>query len=104
MYEAELRSVDEIDFIQTPAGSLSSHYKFPILLPTAERRNAVAQGLKDRHHIDTGAVYWPPCHLHPVVQARTDLYSLPVPLPISEQVLPKCSAYPSTRVWIARLR
>ena len=93
-YELGLRSLAEIEFIRPPEGSLSSYYKFPILLPTVEKRNTVAQALKDIHHIDTGTVYWPPCHLHPVVRNRMDLYSVPGPLPISEQVLPRVLCLP----------
>ena len=64
-YKAGLSSLEEAEIISPPADMRHSYYKFPIVLSTRVRRDALAEALKKKHGIDTGTVYWPPCHLQP---------------------------------------
>lgn len=93
-YEAGLGSLEGLDLIKLPEGMRHSYYKFPVLLSSRDRRNALASALKEKHHIDTGTVYWPPCHLHPAVPARPDLYDTRSDFPISEEILPRILCLP----------
>ena len=71
-----------------------SYYKFPILLPTVGQRNTVSKSLREEYGVDTGTVYWPPCHLQPVVELRPDLYVVRGDLTASEDVLPRVLCLP----------
>ena len=93
-YESALKSFEGVATLTPPAGFLHSYYKFPIVLPTPEKRDAVAKALKTRHSIDSGTVYWPPCRLQPVVRARPDIYPLRGTFPIAEDILPRVLCLP----------
>ena len=87
-YRNELGPVDGFELINPPDGMRHSYYKFPLVLPTKGLRHALAAALKEKHGIATGTVYWPPCHMQPVVQARPDLYAVRTPLAVAEEILP----------------
>ena len=93
-YTAEFRQLPNVSLITPPPDSSPSFYKYAIVLPTRERRDAVAEALKQRHGIDTGTLYWPPCHLQPVVQERPDLYCVRAPLSHAEDVLARVLCVP----------
>lgn len=93
-YREEFRDLPEVTFIAVPNDSLPSFYKYPLILPTREQRDAVAEALKQQHGIDSGTLYWPPCHFHPVVQERADLYHVRTPLSHAEDVLPRVLCIP----------
>ncbi|MFA7398275.1 MAG: DegT/DnrJ/EryC1/StrS family aminotransferase, partial [Candidatus Bathyarchaeia archaeon] len=42
-----------------------SYYKFPIKLDSRIDRLKVTALLKEDYGVETGQVYYPPCHLHP---------------------------------------
>ncbi len=42
-----------------------SYYKYPIRLAEGIDRFKVAAVMKDKYGIETGHVYYPPCHMHP---------------------------------------
>lgn len=71
-----------------------SYYKFPVLLDTVAERGRTARALRERHGIETGTVYWPPCHRQPIVHARPDLYRAAGPYPKADDVLPRVLCLP----------
>jgi dTDP-4-amino-4,6-dideoxygalactose transaminase len=90
---ADLRD-QGVFIVSPPSNTRHSYYKFPLLLPTVEQRNAVSKALKEKHGIDTGTVYWPPCHLQPIVKSRPDLYGVRGEFPASEDILPRILCLP----------
>jgi dTDP-4-amino-4,6-dideoxygalactose transaminase len=93
-YEEGLSSLPDVTMVRPAPGSVHSYYKFPILLRTAAQRSAVAESLRKEHGIESGSVYWPPCHLQPVVQARSDLYAVRGTFPVAEDMLRRVLCLP----------
>ncbi len=93
-YETGLKSVKGVSCIGRPRGMKPALYKYPILISTKERRTALAEALNKQHGIRTGSVYWPPCHLQPVVLARPDLYAVRGAFPVAESILPRVLCLP----------
>ena len=93
-YEAGLKSVKGLKLIRLPKGMEASYYKYPVIVSTLALRNALAEALKTQHGIKVGSVYWPPCHLHPVVPSRPELYGVRGPYPIAEKILPSIVCLP----------
>ncbi|MEK7747783.1 MAG: DegT/DnrJ/EryC1/StrS family aminotransferase [Nitrospirota bacterium] len=92
-YKTGLKLVKGLELIRLPKGMDASFYKFPILVSTVERRKALSEALQ-KHGIKSGSVYWPPCHLQPVVLARPELYGVRGPYPVSEDILPRILCLP----------
>jgi len=89
--------LNELPKLRCVVGSnhvVHSFYKFPTLLPTKHDRDTVSTALRELHGIESGTVYWPPCHLQPVVQSRTDLYRASGSFPVAEDILPRILCLP----------
>jgi perosamine synthetase len=93
-YRSELGPVDGLELLGPPSGMRHAYYKFALVLPTKDQRNAMAGALKEKHGIATGTVYWPSCHVQPVVTARPDLYAVRSSMPVAEDVLPRVLCLP----------
>ena len=65
-----------------------------MLLPSKAQRDALAAALKQKHGIATGTVYWPSCHVQPIVTARPDLYAIRGHLTVAEDILPRVLCLP----------
>lgn len=64
-YETLLNGVAGVTLFRTPANIKHSYYKYPIRLDPKVDRAKVASALKEKYCIETGSIYYPPCHLHP---------------------------------------
>ena len=91
-YEAALRKIAEVSIFHTPSNIRHSYYKYPILLSDNVDRDNVAKALKNEFGVDTGSIYYPPCHLHPWYQQNFGTHE--GDLPISETVLKKVLCLP----------
>ena len=74
------------------AGRVHAYYKFPVRLPAEKRREWVAAKLLERWGVESGSVYWPPCHLTPFYQR--ELGYGPGDFPVAEEVLSQVVTLP----------
>jgi perosamine synthetase len=64
-YEAMLEGADGITLFRTAPNFRHSYYKYPIKLGEGIDRSKVATVMKDQYGVETGHVYYPPCHMQP---------------------------------------
>ena len=64
-YDRLLGNVKGISLFKTPANIRHSFHKYPVKCDENIDVEKVAQILKVKFGIETGRVYYPPCHLHP---------------------------------------
>ena len=64
-YSSYLKDVEGISLFKTPSNIRHSFYKYPIRLAEDFDAEKVGGVLKDIYGIETGSIYYPPCHLHP---------------------------------------
>jgi Predicted pyridoxal phosphate-dependent enzyme apparently involved in regulation of cell wall biogenesis len=69
-YEAMLEGADGVTLFRTAPNFRHSYYKYPIKLSEGIDRFKVAAVMKDQYGIETGHVYYPPCHMHPYYKAH----------------------------------
>ncbi len=91
-YEDALSDVDGVSLFKTPSNIRNSYYKYAVKLSDSLERERLAVLLKEKHGIETGHVYYPPCHLQPFYMKNfgTKMGDLPV----SETVLNKVMCLP----------
>jgi perosamine synthetase len=88
-YSEQLKKKENIIMIKTPDNIRHSYYKYPIRLTDNVDRDKVAFGMKNQFGIDTGSVYYPPCHLHPWYRKNfgTKEGDFPVSETVTKQIL-----------------
>ncbi len=64
-YETLLADIAGISLFRTPPNFRHSYYKYPLKLADGIDRLKIATLLKEKYAIETGHVYYPPCHMHP---------------------------------------
>jgi perosamine synthetase len=90
-YESALSNVSGIFLFQTPSNIRHSYYKFPIKLADDIDRDKLSLRLKEKFGIETGSVYYPPCHLQPYYLEN---YTKRGEFPVAESVLKKVLCLP----------
>lgn len=91
-YEATLANVKGLSLFKTPSNIRSSYYKFPTRADDGIDVEKLGLVLKRDYGVETGNVYYPPCHMHPFYK---DNYGLKEgDLPVSERVLRKVLCLP----------
>lgn len=91
-YEEALSNVAGISLFKTPSNIRHSYYKYPVKLADGIDREKLGFLLKEKHGVETGYVYYPPCHLQPFYMETfgTRMGDLPV----AERVLKKVLCLP----------
>lgn len=93
LYRSELARLGRAGvLLPVPEDRVHAYYKFPVLLPADRDRAAVVDALRDRHGIQAGSIYWPPCHLEPFLRAK--LNHREGDFPVAEAVLQRVVALP----------
>jgi dTDP-4-amino-4,6-dideoxygalactose transaminase len=69
-YEAMLSDVKEVTLFMVAPNFRHSYYKYPLKLAEGIDRFKVAALMKDKYAVETGHVYYPPCHMHPYYLAH----------------------------------
>jgi perosamine synthetase len=64
-YEAMLEGAEGITLFRAAPNFRHSYYKYPIKLAEGIDRLKVASVMKDQYGVETGHVYYPPCHMQP---------------------------------------
>jgi perosamine synthetase len=73
-YRRELKDVDWITVPLYPENLRHAYYKFPVMLAAGVDKKKLRQIMLDEYQIELGAIYDPPCHLHPVFQKELGCY------------------------------
>jgi len=64
-YKDALCDANDVTLFRVPSNLRHSYYKYPLLLADGIDRNKIVSLLRAKYQIETGHVYYPPCHLHP---------------------------------------
>ena len=91
-YNTLLGNVAGISLFQTPINIRNSYYKYPIKLDEGTDREKLANMLGKEYGIETGHIYYPPCHLHPFYMESFGTRE--GDLPVSESVLKRVLCLP----------
>jgi dTDP-4-amino-4,6-dideoxygalactose transaminase len=91
-YESALREVDGASLFRVPANIRHSYYKYPVKLDESLSVGRLSHIMREKYGIETGNVYYPPCHLHPYY--RENFGTGEGDLPTSERVLRKVLCLP----------
>jgi perosamine synthetase len=91
-YERLLGDIKEIALFKTPANIRHSYYKYPLKVKGNIDAEELALTLKNEYGIETGNIYYPPCHLHPFY--RENFRTKEGDLPTSENVLREVMCLP----------
>jgi len=88
-YEEALEDVEGVELFRVPTGFRHSYYKYPLLLKEGVDRQRVAAKMREQFGVETGNVYYPPCHLHPYYMQHwgTKMGDLPNSERVLSQVL-----------------
>lgn len=91
-YERLLVDIKEISLFKTPANIRHSYYKYPLKVKGGIYVEKLALTLKNDYGVETGNIYYPPCHLHPFYMKNFGMKE--GGLPISENVLKRVICLP----------
>ena len=91
-YNCSLRKISDVSLFETPTNIRNSYYKYPMLLDDNLNREKIASIMKNQFGIETGSIYYPPCHLHPWFMEN--LGTKKGDLPVSEKVLSQVICLP----------
>jgi dTDP-4-amino-4,6-dideoxygalactose transaminase len=83
-YESTLKDTNGVTLFKTPQNIRHSYYKFPIKLAPEIDRDKLSIKLKEKFGVETGSVYYPPCHLQPYYLEN---YVKNGEFPVAERVL-----------------
>jgi len=91
-YEQLLADIKEIALFKTPPNIRHSYYKYPLRVKDHIDVEELASTLKNEYGVETGNIYYPPCHLHPFYMKSfgTKMGDLP----ISESILKRVVCLP----------
>ena len=92
LYEVALNGIPGLRRFPCPEHTRHSYYKFPLLLEKPFLREAVARSLAGDFGIQSGSIYWPPCHLQPFYRERFGYR--PGDFPVAEDILERTIALP----------
>ncbi|MCW4048010.1 MAG: DegT/DnrJ/EryC1/StrS family aminotransferase [Candidatus Bathyarchaeota archaeon] len=65
LYDSLLKDVKGVSLFKTPPNIRHSYYKYPVKLDAGIDKEKIAATLKAKYGVETGSIYYPPCHLHP---------------------------------------
>jgi perosamine synthetase len=84
-YRSILGKISSVSLFKEPSNILHSYHKFPIRLQESLSVRKVAKLLREKYGVETGNVYYPPCHLHPYYRSNFGTHE--GTYPIAETVL-----------------
>ncbi|HZW54655.1 MAG TPA: DegT/DnrJ/EryC1/StrS family aminotransferase [Nitrososphaerales archaeon] len=92
LYSEILGDEESLNLIEIPPNTRHSYYKFPVTLSRMVNVGKLQISLKETYRIETGTIYYPPCHLQPVYKQLFKTHE--GMLPVSEDVLKRTIALP----------
>ena len=91
IYDDLLKRNNSVFPIKKPDNVRHSYYKYPLILEDVDKEQIIS-AMKNEFGIDTGSLYYPPCHLHPWYKANLGTHE--GDLPVSETVLKQVLCLP----------
>ncbi len=65
-YDKAFKNVGLLKIVECPSGYRSSYYKYPVTLDAKIDREQFAKALLEEFGVETGNVFYPPCHMQGV--------------------------------------
>jgi len=65
-YTDEIKKLEGITYFPVPKNIRHGYYKYPVLLTENLNKDRLVERLEKEWNIETGTLYYPPCHLQPV--------------------------------------
>lgn len=94
IYNEEIKRMDQVRTVDCPSDSRCSYYKYPLILNDSINRLKLVKLLEKKYGIETGNVFYPPCHLQPVYQKSKSYSNKRGSLLVSERVLSQTITLP----------
>jgi perosamine synthetase len=91
-YIKELEDVRGVRTVHVPRNIRHSYYKFPVSLDRGFNVKQIQDSLKLKFGIESGSIYYPPCHLQPIYKKLFP--NLAGTMPVSEDILARTIALP----------
>jgi dTDP-4-amino-4,6-dideoxygalactose transaminase len=91
-YASMLKCSAAVSLFDTPAGFRHSYYKFPVKLDETIDVQRLMSVLKSEYGVETGQLYYPPCHLQPYY--RQVFGTFEGMFPVAEHVLKRVLCLP----------
>ena len=91
-YRKALKGIPGLQLFSHPDGHRHSYYKFPVLLRQPHQRSIIINTLAEKYGIQSGSIYWPPCHLQPFYRERFGFRT--GDFPVAERILSQTIALP----------
>jgi perosamine synthetase len=91
-YEKALANVDGVSLFRTPSNFRHSYYKYPVKLAEGIDKLKLGSLIKEKYGVETGHIYYPPCHLQPFYMENFGTQE--GDLPTAERVLKKVLCLP----------
>ena len=91
-YENALANSPGLRLFESPENVRHSFYKYPVLLEKPASLREVNRQLFEEFGVQSGSIYWPPCHLQPFYQQKFGYRH--GDFPIAEDILERTIALP----------
>jgi dTDP-4-amino-4,6-dideoxygalactose transaminase len=91
-YNKKLSQIEGVSLFTPPKNIKHSYYKYPIKINNNIEEEKVTKILLQKYNIETGNVYYPPCHLHPYY--KENFGTNEGDFPIAEKILKKVICLP----------
>jgi len=92
IYNKAFKEIRGVQTVTCASGSRSSYYKYPLILSEGTDRVSFAKRLLEEFGIETGNIFYPPCHMQAVYR-KLGAFSYGS-LSVAEQVLSRTVALP----------
>lgn len=84
-YAERLKRIEGVHLFVVPDHIRHAYYKYLVYLDESIPRDKLVERLNEKHDMEVGVLYYPPCHLQPIVQEM--FKTKPGDLPVSEVIL-----------------
>jgi len=91
-YDRALRDLAGVRIFNEPRGERWVYYKYPIVVPTPRLRQRLMRTLYEKYAIETGSIYYPPCHLQPLYKNKFGYRK--GDFPVAEKILARVLCLP----------
>jgi dTDP-4-amino-4,6-dideoxygalactose transaminase len=99
-YNGALKENKCLKTIECPDGYRSAYYKYPLILDNGIDRQQFTKALMDEYGVETGNIFYPPCHMQEAYRALGGFSN--GDLPVAEEVLSRTIALPVT--WSCQMK
>jgi len=94
IYNEELSKIESLKTVKCDVNSRCSYYKYPLILGDSINKLQFTETLDKEYGIETGNIFYPPCHLQPVYQKMHNKNYSKNSLMVSERILSQTITLP----------